>query len=137
MTGGFIDWAGRVVMLALAGLVTLSIIGSLAAIGTGSLDTRSGVEPQAVPPDQRPLPQYEVQQPERGDSAGAEAGQALGTAAVPASPQPVEATRWLEAISYALLALVGVAALATLLLWRGLRERRRIADALDAIARQR
>jgi hypothetical protein len=40
----------------------------------------------------------------------------------------------LEAITYALLALVGVAALASLLLWRGLRERRRIADALEALA---
>jgi hypothetical protein len=42
--------------------------------------------------------------------------------------------RWLEAITYALMALVGLLGIATLILWRSLGERRRIADALEALS---
>jgi hypothetical protein len=54
---------------------------------------------------------------------------------VQAAPETSDAGRWLEAITYSLLALVGLAALACLLLWRGLHQRRRIADALEILAR--
>jgi protein-S-isoprenylcysteine O-methyltransferase Ste14 len=52
----------------------------------------------------------------------------------PAQPEPIDPAEWLEAITYALLALVGIAALATVILWRMLR---RIADAVERSAAHR
>jgi hypothetical protein len=45
--------------------------------------------------------------------------------------------RWLEAIAYALMALVGLLGISTLILWRSLKERRRIAGALEALSSSR
>jgi ABC-type nickel/cobalt efflux system permease component RcnA len=52
--------------------------------------------------------------------------------AVPQRKQPVDAARWLESIAYALIALVGLAALGLVLFWRALHHWRRSADALEA-----
>lgn len=137
MTGGFLDWAGRVVMLVLAGMVTLSLIASIAAISSGDVETRIGVEtePRLAEPLAEPAPLPEPQRERaRPEAALAEEGRTATTPGVAASPEPPDTERWLEAITYALLALAGLAALATLLLWRGLRERRRIADALEDLA---
>src|SRR3546814_13590729 len=59
MTSDPLDWIARVVMLVLSGMVTLSLIGSIAAIPSGSIETRMGLETQpriAKPP---PLPEAE------------------------------------------------------------------------------
>ncbi|PWG02460.1 hypothetical protein [Sphingosinicella humi] len=137
MTRGFLDWLGRILMLALAGLVTLSIIGSIAAIPSESIETRMGLETQPPTADRPPLPESEPEaaapQPEPTRQPAAPRG-VLSDPGAPAASAPSEAARWLEAITYALLALVGLAALASLFLWRGLREQRRIADALEALA---
>ncbi len=125
------DWIARTAMLAMAGLVTLSILGAIAAMtndpGTGfSAGNRPSIE--AGPADERqaaPAPPA----PEQGNATGAApAGSGGGTvvAARPAEAEKVD--RWLEAIAYALLALAGVGALGVLMLWRVARELRRIAD---------
>ncbi len=135
MASGFLDWLGRVVMLVLAGMVTLSIIGSIAAIPSGSLETRMGLE--MPPPVASPPPESDPQSAEtRLETTARPDGEGQGASASGASPpaDPAPAAQWLEAITYALLALVGLAALASLILWRGLRERRRIAEALEALA---
>jgi hypothetical protein len=121
-----IDWFGRAVMLVLAGLVTLSIIGSIAAIPSGSIENRIGMAPapQPLPPEAEQAPErpaIDAIEGSRADPAAPGSGQPM---AAPA-PEPTDPDRWLEAITYALLAIVGLAALGCLLLWRGLR---RIAD---------
>jgi hypothetical protein len=131
---GFWDWVGRVVMLALSGMITLSIIGAIAAIPSGSLpqDIRFERERWPVPePREEPLPVPRPQpQPERAVPPEATMPTQTVTAA-PAPEKPVEPADWLEAIFYALLALVGLAGLAVLLLWRALIQWRRSADALE------
>lgn len=133
------DWVSRVIMLVLAGLVSLSIIGALASISSGGMETRTGVHrtagpvPEAGEPAAAPEPQ--ASQPRRGgqeDAGFATGEQVYGQA----PPEPSGPARWLEAIAYALLALAGIAAFGVLLLWRALAEQRRIADALEALARQ-
>jgi hypothetical protein len=134
----FFDWLGRVIMLVLAGMITLSIIGAIAAIPNGIVPQQLGLERQLPPiPAQSPGKQTAATSPDPEPSNGvqAEGGQQVGEAVLaPAEPPPVDPARWLETISYALLALAGLAALACMLLWRGLRQQRRIADALEAIS---
>ena len=43
MKFGFFEWLGRVIMLALAGMITLSIIGAIAAIPSGVVQDRMGM----------------------------------------------------------------------------------------------
>ncbi|MDP9413712.1 MAG: hypothetical protein M3Q08_06380 [Pseudomonadota bacterium] len=136
---GFLDWAGRVVMLVLAGMITLSIIGAIAAIPSSIMKSRMRVEPRAWP----------IAQPERGpqplparpgrDPAAPVARQPAAAASGVAPPPeaPADAARWLEAITYALLALVGLGLLLTILLWRALGHWRRSADALEILAHRR
>jgi hypothetical protein len=121
-----IDWFGRAVMLVLAGLVTLSIIGSIAAIPSGSIENRMRMAPapQPLPPDSEPSPERPAIDPIEGSRADP-AAPAQGQPMAAPAPEPTDPDRWLEAITYALLAIAGLAALACLLLWRGLR---RIAD---------
>lgn len=123
------DWVARTAMLAMAGLVTLSILGAIAAM-TNDTGTRF------VPPGDRPVVEGErVEEPEAAQSpsrpteggnavAGAPApGSSVTAAAAPPAPED-KVARWLEALTYALLALVGVGALAVLMLWNILRELR-------------
>lgn len=141
MKFGFFDWLGRVVMLVLAGMITLSIIGAIAAIPSGSIGTRMAVERTAWPepsyeeprpaPPRRPQPEAEPQ-PE----ARAPAAPAAGTVAPGPAPKPYQPERWLESITYILLAIAGILAFATILFWRALVHWRRSADALEAIARR-
>ena len=136
---GFWDWLGRVIMLVLAGMITLSIIGAIAAIPSGSIPSRIVAERQHWPAPEprvrapRPVPQARRPEPVPRQQA-APRPVAPAALAVPAPPRPAEAAQWLEAITYARLALVGIAAFATLLLWRALRQWRRSADALGALA---
>ncbi len=133
-----LDWAGRVVMLVLAGMVTLSIIGAIAAIPSGTIPPRLGIRPDqpSAPPEARPAEQRQRDETGRHSRPDRVITQEVGkSGAAPAAPETSDAARWLEAITYSLLALVGLAALACLLLWRGLHERRRIADSLESLAR--
>lgn len=122
------DWIVRTAMLAMAGLVTLSILGSIAAMtndpGTG------------FPQGDRPLMEGEAidGRPEVGAPASPEEGNAAAVAPAGEKARIVAAgqaaedreARWLEAIAYALLALAGIGALAVLTLWSIVRELRRI-----------
>jgi hypothetical protein len=127
-------------MLVLAGMITLSIVGSIAAIPSGSIEGRIGIDqpertiPQEVPAEKAAPPVPEGVEGEQAKPPSGTPG-ASGNAVIAPPPQEEpDPERWLEAITYALLALVGLAALATLILWRGLKERRRMADALEAIS---
>ena len=138
----FTEWLGRVIMLVLAGMVTLSLIGAIASIPSGSIETRLGVEPSDWPepsPSERiaaPPPGAEQPAPEppRGAAPAVPQSQRV---AVPQRKQPVDAARWLESITYALIALVGLVALGLALFWRALHHWRRSADALEAAAVRR
>lgn len=138
MASGFFEWVGRVVMLVLARMVTLSIIGSIASIPSGSFESRMGLQEQVpLPPEAQsppPAPEETGRRPQAGEGAAPVAGAGVTGAAAPNRAGP---ERWLEAITYALLALVGLAALIALLLWRGLGTRRRIAEALEELASRR
>ena len=132
------DWLSRVVMLVLAGMITLSIVGSIAAIPSGTIEGRIGIDQPKAPvpqqlPAQTPPPVSKVLEGEAAEPATGTPGASATTGIAPPTPEEEDAERWLEAITYALLALVGLAALATLILWRSLKERRRIADALEAL----
>ena len=131
----FFEWLGRVVMLVLAGMITLSIIGAIAAIPSGA----------PLPPITRTLPGLETveapspgaepaRRPEQAGTAGQAPGAPTSVVGGPDASEKDDPARWLESITYALLALVGIAALACVLLWRSLHERRRIADALERIS---
>ena len=136
----FWDWLGRVIMLVLAGMITLSIIGAIAAIPSGSIPSRIVAERQHWPAPEprarnpRPVPRASRPEPVPRQQQAAPRPAVPATLTVPAPPRPVDAAQWLEAITYALFALVGIAAFATLLLWRALRQWRRSADALEALA---
>jgi hypothetical protein len=132
-----VEWLGRVIMLVLAGMITLAIIGAIAAIPNGIVPQQLGLERQRLPmPEQTPDP-GPASTPELSPGNSLErSGEApvSNTVLAPAPPEPVDPARWLETISYALLALAGLAAFGCLLLWRGVRQQRRIADALEAIS---
>jgi cell division protein FtsN len=144
-----LDLISRIVMLVLAGMVTLSVIGVIEAIPRGAMQDRVGVDQprQQIPqqPQPEPEPQPVEPQPDRAKpprpepSPGAvSAGAVYGPGVLPSAPtEDDDVDRWLEAITHALMALVGLVGIATLILWRSLRERRRIADALEALAAQR
>jgi hypothetical protein len=133
MRSGFLDVFTRIVMLVLAGLVSLSIIGGIAAMseGGGAGGFVLGTRPQPPPQEGdeiKPRP-AEAAQPE---GLGGTAGMAQG-------PPPVAAaaggrTKWFEAIAYALYAIAGLAALLALILWRMLAELRRAAKAAEKLA---
>ncbi len=124
------DWIARTAMLAMAGLVTLSILGAIAAMtndpGTG------------FAAGDRPL--IEAERAREREAARAPSGPEEGNAAAAAAPSGSRGStivaartapedrvaRWLEAIAYALLALAGVGALGVLMLWSIVRELRRI-----------
>ena len=123
------DWVARVAMLGMAGLVTLSILGSIAAMtndpGTGfAAGDRPSIEAERA--DEREAAQA-PSVPQEGNMAAAVPGESQGATAVAVRPaEDDKQTRWLEAIAYALLAVAGVGALGVLMLWSAVRELRRI-----------
>ncbi|HEY0625104.1 MAG TPA: hypothetical protein VGD10_00065 [Allosphingosinicella sp.] len=134
---GPLDWISRVVMLVLAGMVTLSIMGSIAAIPSGIIESRVGMDAERQPEPPQQVPEENVTAPQQQQdtnvmTSAAARGDMVTTA--PAPDEPVDPAEWLEAITYALLAIAGLAALGALILWRSLKERRRIADALEILA---
>ncbi len=134
---GFLDWAGRVAMLVLAGLITLSIIGAIASIPSGSIESRIGFEPREWPRQAQPMepqPRALPQPRPEPEVLAAPPVPRPGTVRVQAPEEPNEAGPWLEAITYALLAIAGLVALGVILLWRALGHWRRSADALEMLA---
>jgi hypothetical protein len=124
------DWLFRTAMLALAGLVTLSMLASIAAISTegGPDGWIGGGERPAAKSVAEPSPD-EIRRTEV--DAGAESGGAAGAAGSERAGRGPGPARWLEAIAYALLALAGLLAIALLLLASAARDLKRIADALS------
>jgi len=124
------DWIARTAMLVMAGLVTLSILGAIAAM-TNDPGIRFSAGDRPVMEGERAEEREAAQAPERpeegnGVVAAAPAG-SQGSMIVAARPDPEDkVARWLEAIAYALLALAGVGALGVLMLWSLVRELRRI-----------
>jgi hypothetical protein len=134
----FAEWLGRVIMLVLAGMITLSIIGAIAAIPSGSnLPQQIGVA-RPLPTERRsqaePAPAQTAPEPRQDGVPRAGAEQPATATIVPEPPAPVDPAEWLEVIAYALLALAGLGVAAILLLWRSLHQRRRIAEALEALS---
>jgi hypothetical protein len=127
------DWIIRTAMLAMAGLVTLSILGAIAAM-TNDTGARFAAPGERPPVEGEPSREREAAQapspPETENAAGAPRaeGQAATSAAMPAASRDRQ-ERWLEAIAYGLLALAGIGALAVLMLWNVARELRRIGRA--------
>jgi hypothetical protein len=130
----FFEWLGRVVMLVLAGMITLSIIGAIAAIPYGSnLPRQIGLE-HPIPPAPRPQPTPTRTDPSAAPdnvTAPTDPDQAGSVTIAPARPERDNSAEWLEVIAYALLALAGLGALALLLLWRMFQQHRRVAEALE------
>jgi hypothetical protein len=130
------EWLVRTVMLVLAGLVTLSILGSIAAMsnqagvpGLSGERVRPVLAPAPEPQPEtspQPRPQPDVAPGASLPGAAPEPGTEL--VAVPAPPEEERPERWLEAIAYALLAIAGLLALLLVLLWRAVRALGRIAD---------
>ncbi|HEY0131574.1 MAG TPA: hypothetical protein VGB57_09225 [Allosphingosinicella sp.] len=124
------DWIVRTALLAMAGLVTLSILGAIATMtndpGTGFA---GGDRPlvEAGPAAEREAAQAPPQPDKDGNLAAAGPAGGEGGTIVAARPAPEDkVARWLEAIAYALLAIAGIGALAVLMLWSLVRELRRI-----------
>jgi hypothetical protein len=145
MPANLFDWTIRAAMMVLAALVTLSILGSIAAISSDEagrgfaarqapppIEGERAVEPapEPVPPARDAAAEAENQaSPEAAAGREGRAGAGTGLAAVPAEAQKEdERARWLEAIAYALLAIAGIAGIAVLMLWRVVRELRRMGD---------
>lgn len=128
---GALDGLARIVIVALSLLATLAIIGSISAIPSGSIEGRLGVG------DTRPAADQPVARPESlatplaMPDTGATPGEG-GTPGAPVPPRerdPIE--RWLESISYALIAIAALMAAGLFLLWRALGIWRRMADAAE------
>jgi len=124
-----LDWLFRALMLAFAGLVTLSILGAIDAVSTrggpGGFMAERIDGPSPLQEDGPAAPRPAAEAGEDGNAA-----MSLGVAAEAASEREKE-ERWLEAIAYALLALAGLFAIVLLLLASAARDLRRIADALN------
>jgi hypothetical protein len=130
------DWIARTAMLAMAGLVTLSILGAIAAMtnDTGTRFSASRDRPaiEGERAQEPPAEQGPQATPDEGNGASAATpapgqGQGQGGGFAAAPPYPDErVARWLEAIAYALMALVGIGLLAILMLWSIVRELRRM-----------
>ena len=120
MTGA-LTWLGRLTVLALSLLATLSIIGAIAAIPSGSVEGRLGIDrPQAEPgalPEAQPA--ETILSPEHSIIPSQPAAEPV----VHSRQQGVERKRddplrWLEPLTYAVIALAGLMALAVLFLWQ-------------------
>lgn len=125
---GALDWLARTAILALSLVATLSIIGSIAAIPSGRIEVRLGIEPMRQAPQPPSVP--EATEDARPDNIAPQADG--GNAAAMTSPTPRERLEpWLESISYALIAIATLLAAAVFLLWRALGHLRRLAGAAE------
>lgn len=111
-----LDWLGRVLLLVLSGVATLSLIGAIAQV--------SDMQPAAPPPGAILLPPEQPRAPTND-------AMAPGRVAAPAAPADAEAVRWLKALTYAVTALAGFAAAAVITLLRITATLTRIAERRD------
>lgn len=124
-----LDWLGRVALLVLAGLATLSIIASVASVSHIRSTPSRDAGAVFVPADAPVLPEDRGEMSERIAPArepGTEAGMAATIAASDADDDAI--ARWLESLTYAVLALAGFMAAAVLVLLRITALLARIAD---------
>ncbi len=123
------DWIARTAMLVMAGLVTLSILGSIAAM-TNDPGTRFAARDRPRIEAERAKERKAAQAPStprEGNPTAAVPGDAQGATVVAAPPaEEDKEARWLEGIAYALLAIAGIGALGVLMLWSIVRELRRL-----------
>lgn len=134
MRSSVLDTVARIVMLVLAGLVSLSIIGAIGAMSQGgghsgfAFDTRPGAPPETNEAEAERQAAPETNLRRAGNPADADAD--VGAAIAAAARAEAESAKWLEVIAYVLFAIAGLAALLVLILWRTAAELRRAADAL-------
>jgi hypothetical protein len=134
MALGLFEWTVRMVMLVLAGLVTLAILHAIHAMSSDAGRPAPAPPGRAAPMEQAAAPQP-VEQKKAAPAPEPDAGGTAlqdGPAIAAAPPQDDRLQRWVEAIAYALLALAGLAAIGLILLWQLLRQTRRLADAAEA-----
>ncbi|UIJ45687.1 hypothetical protein LZK98_01615 [Sphingomonas cannabina] len=125
-----LDWLGRVALLVLSVLATLSLVGSLASVSGGRLGDavpgRVGAPMPVVEEASRPAPL------ETGGASGVpdlvDGTAPTGTVAAERPRAEDEIARWLKALTYAVLALAGFAAAGLLALLRITAHLARIAD---------
>lgn len=126
-----LDWLGRTLLLVMAGLATLSIIASVASVSNihGDVPSRPGSETIAEPFEMPGTPPVEMNEREATDAlvAPMDEGGVL-TALSATDAQDGEIARWLESLTYAVLALAGFMAAALLVLLRITALLARIAD---------
>ncbi|RJF93343.1 hypothetical protein [Sphingomonas cavernae] len=127
-----LDWLARTIIVALSLIATLSIIGSIAAIPSGSIEQRLRMDmahqPTELPDDPRSSPDTETR---GGDVSRAQGTGASKLVALPPSPPRNALEPWLESITYALIAIAALLAAGVFLLWRALGHWRRLADAAE------
>ncbi|RHW18755.1 hypothetical protein D1610_00920 [Sphingomonas gilva] len=114
-----IDWAVRTLLLVLAGMATLAVIGSIAAIPAGGL-------PQGI---ERMMPGESPQALAPGEPVTAGDAATTDQTVAPAPPPRPQADAWAESLTYAVIALAGIAAAGLIVLMR-------IAGHLGEIARR-
>lgn len=137
MRSGFLDTLTRIVMMVLAGMVSLSIIGAIATMSEGGGGPAGFVfdrQPQPVPADTNETEAAPAATGEGGLRRSDAAGEGTAPVSAAAGPPPDESAKWREVIAYVLFALAGLVALLALILWRILAELRRAADAAERLA---
>lgn len=130
-----LDWVGRTLLLILSGLATFALFASFTTISSGPDRTPPRPQPgEATAPETapigRPAPIEQRRTIDRDSPVAAGEGGAepiAGAIAVPRAPDAV--ARWLEALTYATLALAGFVAAGLIVLLR-------IAGHLGQIARR-
>ncbi len=112
------DWLGRTLLLVMAGLATLSIIASVASVSNihGTSPSRPGSETAAERSDVTERLPVERDAGAPPVAPGAETAEMTAPSA--ADAQDGEIARWLESLTYAVLALAGFMAAALLVLLR-------------------
>lgn len=123
MTGAM-AWTGRLVFLVLAMLAALSIIGSIAAIPSSVAGQRLGIERPRIPRPDAPVADSTTPAPQpapatQPDDLARPSEDVEGqSSVVAAEPERDDPLLWLEPLTYAVLALAGLLAIAVLFLWR-------------------
>lgn len=115
------DWLGRTLLLVMAGLATLSIVASVASVSNihGTSPQRAGGETVAERFEVPETPPIEPAESASRDAPIESAEENGVLAAISAAdPQDGEIARWLESLTYAVLALAVFMAAALLVLLR-------------------
>lgn len=115
------DWLGRTLLLVMAGLATLSIVASVASVSNihGSAPSRPGSETVAERFETPEMPPVEPGERVSSDApVGESEDDGVLAALSAADAQDGEIARWLESLTYAVLALAGFMAAALLVLLR-------------------